>query len=186
LRIDFCRKDLSMTLPQHALQQDNLQMNTSARIAKDARADHGTRKVTFTSDMIHIERVFDGMKMHVHIPAKVYQGVRLLISEHPDGKTYQVELAHRDPDLNLCLDAAQDKQEAEDHQRQWADFFAKPLLESAIAPGDWKELFILVPRRRCMTSVAKRRPRRFARRKPGNRENLAIVHCDEREIICYE
>jgi hypothetical protein len=42
------------------------------------------------------------------------------------------------------------------------------------------------PRRRCMTTVAKRRPRRLARRKPGNRENLAIIRRDEREIICYE
>jgi hypothetical protein len=178
-----------MTLPQHASQHDDPQMNTSMRIAKDARADHGTRRVTLTNNMIHIERVLHGVKMRVHIPAKVYQGVRLLINERLEGDTYQIELAHHDPDLSVVLDASQDRQEAEDRQRIWAHFFEQPLLESAPAPiaaEDQKELFISAPRRRCMTHVAKRRPRRLARRKHGNRENLAIVHSDEREIICYE
>jgi len=186
LHIDFYCKDFSMTHPQHAPQQDNLRMNTSLRVAKDARADHGTRKVTLTSDMIRIERVLNGVKMRVHIPAKIYQGVSLLISQRPEGETYRIELAHRDPDLSVFLEAPKNKQEADDRQRLWADFFAKPLLESTLASEERKELFVSVPRRRCMTSVAKRRPHRLARRKHRNRENLAIIHNDEREIICYE
>jgi hypothetical protein len=136
--------------------------------------------------MILIERVLNGMKMRVHIPAKVYRGVRLVLSERPEGETFQIELAHRDPDLNVCLEASKDRQEAEDRQRLWAHFFTQPMLDSIFAPEDQKELFSSAPRRRCMTSVAKRRPRRLARRRVGNRENLAIIHSDEREIICYE
>ncbi len=175
-----------MPRPQYAPLHETLHINTGSRVGNDARADHGTRRVTLGTDMILIERVLNGMRMRVQIPAEVYQGVRLLVGGYPESEIYQIEFAHRDPDLSVCLETLKDKREAESRAQLWAHFFARPLLKSTLTPEDWKELFISAPRRRCMTSVAKRRPRLLARRKQGNRENLATIHNDEREIICYE
>jgi hypothetical protein len=184
LCIDFVRKDFNMARLQYATQ-----IETSSRFNPDARADHGTRRITLTPNAIHIERSLNGMKMRLQVSAKLYQGVALLVQDRPEGTIYELKLAHRDAELGIFLEALSDKQEAEDRQRQWAVFFARPALDNAFAPiesEDQNTIFLSAPRRRCMTTVAKRRPRRLARRKAGNRENLGIVRQGEREIICYE
>jgi hypothetical protein len=173
-----------MSRPQNATQ-----IETSSRFDKDARADHGTRRIVLTPSAIQIERSLNGMKMRVHVPAKVYQGVTLLVQDRPEGEVYELQLAHRDTDLCVLLEASHNKQEAEDHQRQWATYFARPILGGDATPAvsnEQPDIFLSTPRRRCMTSVAKRRPRRLARRKPGNRENLTITRQGEHEIISYE
>jgi len=139
--------------------------------------------------MIHIERVLKGVKMHVHIPSRIYEGVTLLTREAPGGNIYEIALAHRDPDLSVSLVTAQDKSEAEDLQQRWAQFFVRPVLDESFNPAESDDptgLFLPSPRRRCMTHIAKRRPRRFARRTNRNLENLGTVRRGEREIICYE
>ncbi len=163
-------------------------IETGTRLALDSRADQGMRLITLANDMIRIERVLKGVKMRIHIPAQAYCGVTLQIRTRQEGDVYEVKLAHRDPELSVFLEASKDRQQAEDLRRQWMDFFVRPEREKHLAlvtSGDTKAI-PSKPRRRCMTTVAKRRPRRLARRKGGNRENLAIIRRGEREIICYE
>jgi Family of unknown function (DUF6101) len=126
--------------------------------------------------------------MRIHIPAQAYCGVTLQTRMRQEGNVYEIKLAHPDPDLSVFLEASKDKQEAEDLRQQWTDFFVLPAPKTRLALVSSSDENTRLPkaRRRCMTTVAKRRPRRLARRKGGNRENLAIVRRDEREIICYE
>jgi hypothetical protein len=160
---------------------------SSLRVANDPRADHGTRQISIAANMIHIERVLNGVKMRVRIPSHIYEGVTLLAREEPEGNIYEIALAHRDPDLSVSLDTLKDKDAATDLQQQWAQFFVRPVLDKGIAQAETTDpTSISAPRRRCMTHVAKRRPRLLARRKNRNLENLEIVWRDEREIICYE
>jgi len=177
------RKDCIMAHPQAAAR-----IKPGSYFAQDARADHGTRLITLRQDMIQIERALNGMKMRVHVPAQIYTGVTLTDCDGPDGKTYEIKLSHRDPELSVLLETAPERQEAENLRLEWAAFFSRPVLDSDLSvlnvSAQKKPAFL--PRRRCMTMVAKRRPRRAMSRKPGNRENLSIVRRDEREIICYE
>ncbi len=166
-------------------------IQTGSHLASDTRADHGTRLVTLSTRMIHIERVLSGMKMRVRVPTKVYAGVLLIAQQRPEGEIYEIKLSHRDPDLSVLLGSSMDKQKAEALRAQWTAFFALESDADAAQPATTHALppysaTAPKPRRRCMTAVAKRRPRRLIRRKPGNHENLAIVRHDEREIICYE
>ncbi len=176
-----------------ACPQSASRIETGTHLAHDTRADHGTRLVTLTSSMIHIERVLRGMKMRVRVPTEVYAGVLLIAQRRPEGEIYEIKLSHRDPDLCVLLGASMDKQKAEELRSQWAVFFARPTLESdpdapnaSMSKPATRRAKTPEARRRCMTAVAKRRPRRIIRRKPGNRENLTIIRRDEREIICYE
>jgi hypothetical protein len=171
-----------------ACTQHIARIETNKRLALDSRADEGMRLITLANDMIRIERVLKGVKMRIHIPAQAYCGVTLQARTRQDGDVYEIKLAHQDPDLSVFLEASNDRQQAEDLRRQWADFFVRPDPESRlglVASADEK-LSPSKPRRRCMTTVAKRRPRRAIRRKPGNHHNLAIIRRGEREIICYE
>jgi len=177
------RKDCLMAYPQAAAR-----IKSGPHLAQDARADHGTRLITLRHDMIQIERVLSGMKMRVHVPAQIYIGVALIACDGPDGTAYEIKLSHRDPELSILLETSADRQEAENLRLEWAAFFGRPVLDSNLtfAGADAQKQPAFIPRRRCMTLVAKRRPRRALSRKPGNRENLLIVRRDEREIICYE
>jgi hypothetical protein len=159
-----------------------------SRLALDTRADQGMRLITLANDMIRIERVLKGVKMRIHVPAQAYCGVTLMTRARQEGDIYEIKLAHPDPDLSVFLEASNDKEQAEDLRRQWTDFFVQPVPESPVPFAGAADVKTSLPkaRRRCMTTVAKRRPRRVMRRKSGNRENLATVRRDEREIICYE
>jgi hypothetical protein len=163
-------------------------IETGTRFALDSRADQGMRLITLANDMIRIERVLKGVKMRIHIPAQAYCGVMLQTRERQEGTVYEIKLTHSDPELSVFLEASKDRQMAEDLRQQWADFFVPPDPGNNVAfaaSADAKPI-LSKARRRCMTTVAKRRPRRLARRKAGNHSNLAIIRRGEREIICYE
>ncbi len=154
------------------------QIEAFSRIAADHRADQGTRMILLASDMIRIDRVLHGMKMAIHVPVAAYRGVMLSVCEGQGDSHYEIKLAHRDPDLSIWLEAANTREAAQALLAQWGAFFGRPTLE--------EKTRLPKARRRCWTSVAKRRPRRLMRRKQGNGGNLLIVRRDEREIICYE
>jgi hypothetical protein len=184
LRMNFSPQGcFSMACTQHVAS-----IETGSRLALDARADQGMRLITLANDMIRIERVLKGVKMRIHIPAQAYRGVMLQTRERQEGNVYEIRLMHPDPELSVFLEASKDRQKAEDLRQLWADFFARPDLESRLTFAASAEEKPIAPkaRRRCMTTVAKRRPRRVMRRKPGNHDNLATIRRGEREIICYE
>jgi hypothetical protein len=163
-------------------------IETGSRVALDARADQGMRLITLSNEMIRIERVLKGVKMRIYIPARAYCGIMLTTRALPEGDIYEIRLAHADPDFSVFLQASKDKGQAEYLCQQWSNFFMRPDPEGPYPFTAAAKPKTQLPkaRRRCMTTIAKRRPRRPAFRKPGNRANLAIVRRGEREIICYE
>jgi len=160
---------------------------TSARRAEDSRADQGLRWVTVARDLVQIERTVSGMKMRIHVPMEAYVGVTLRPVTSGNTTTYDVKLVHRDAELSVLLESLNDEAAAKALWLQWADYLGRTALDNGMTSQAVADtLRPQQPRRRCMTAVDKRRPRRALRRKPGNRENLGIIRGSEDEIISYE
>jgi hypothetical protein len=169
--------------------QSAARFETAAHMAFDSRADQGTRWVKVTPDAIQIDRVLSGMKMHIHVPTEAYLGISLNMRDLGQCLIYEIGLAHRDPELSVTLESTDDRLFAMRLCQQWSVYLNQPVLGAlglSLSLASESPLTAAEPRRRCMTAVAKRRPRRLARRKGGNLGNLGMVRRGEREIICYE
>jgi len=160
---------------------------TGAFRAVDSRADQGLRWVTVTRDLVQIERSVNGVKMRIHVPMEAYAGVTLRKLATHSQATYEVKLVHRDAELGVLLETADEEQLAQALCQRWADNLGCTALESGMGSQNVADtLRHQQPRRRCMTAIDKRRPRRALRRKPGNHDNLSLIRRTEDEIISYE
>ena len=100
----------------------------AARASPDPRADGGRRMVLIERRCVTIRRRVRGVKMHLSLPIKSYFGVAIGREQRRDGAFYRISLAHRDPELCVTLKEARDLAAMRDAQRQFAAFFAMPLL----------------------------------------------------------
>jgi len=143
--------------------------------AADPRAEGRRRVVLLARDRIVIARCVAGVFMHIAMPPEAYSGVVLRLRALEDGVfQYEVGLAHRDPDLSVTLQQAQDDSEIRAEWRLWANFLGLPTLverEEGLPEPDAPRLGAVAitegqPRRRGKTITA-RRPRFLTRRKVG-------------------
>jgi hypothetical protein len=161
--------------------------------ARDAAADGSVRFVELTRERVVLRRSVLGMLMAVNLPVASYLGVALRI-EPPVGdaeSAVTLMLEHRDRALSLPLYRADDSTDVVAEWQSWARALKLPLLV-AEADGRLREPFERVgslrvgaprPRRRKHSTLKRRRPSIFLRRKPGRRLDAAPVHRGEREII---
>jgi hypothetical protein len=174
-----------------------VEANTARRIEervfvqRDRRADGGARRIRVTREDVLISRRFSGVSMVISVPVTAYCGVALEVQPADDGSPrYVLSLAHRDPDLDILLGDTQDCGAAASDWRHWAAWLGLPRVteeEGALRSLEAvAEEIAASARRRCETSLGKRRPRFLMRRKAGDSHRTKVVHGDEREIISYE
>jgi hypothetical protein len=158
--------------------------------AADPRAEGRRRVVLLARDRIVIARCVAGVFMHIAMPPEAYRGVVLRLRVMEDGLfQYEVSLAHRDPDLSVTLQQAQDDSEIRAEWRLWANFLGLPTLiereEGRTEPDAPRLGGVAItnaePRRRGRT-ITSRRPRFLTRRKVGDAA-VATPHERTREIF---
>ena len=144
-------------------------------VASDPRADGRRREVMLARGRVQIARSVAGVRMKISLAASAYRGVVLRLRGFAEQHfSYEVELAHRDPDLSVTLLQASDDSEVQAEWRLWAKFLGLPALverEDGRPEPDAARLGELVvaarkPRRRG-GAMARRRPRFLTRRKIG-------------------
>jgi hypothetical protein len=159
----------------------------------DTAADQRLRSVELTRERVVLRRAVHGMLMAVNLPVKSYLGVALRIDPPAGGAASMVALVleHRDPALSLPLYRAEDGTDIVAEWQSWARVLKLPLL-IADPDGRLREPFARIGalrvnapalRRRKCSTIKKRRPSIFLRRKPGRSLVGMAVHRDEREII---
>ncbi|MGD1014987.1 MAG: DUF6101 family protein [Roseiarcus sp.] len=157
--------------------------------APDARADGRRRLVRLDAETVVIARVVAGVPMKVAIPTRAYCGVVLRLSSvRDDGFSYEIRLAHADPDLCVTLAEADDDWDINAEWRLWARALGLPTLVERLEGRAEPDRPMLgkvaarrpAPRRRGKT-MASRRPRFLTRRKVGRPAPGAPASAGERE-----
>jgi hypothetical protein len=160
--------------------------------ASDHRADGQRRQIEVTRDCVRIDRRLHGIAMRVAVPVQAYRGVALSLRPETDGTlTYQLNLLHKDDDLSVALDVAEDDRDIVADWRLWSRFFRLPALverqagviEEADASLGGLAVGAAATLRRRSRFRSKRRPAFLKRRKVGVASGEPTVHADEREII---
>ena len=126
----------------------------------DGRADNRRRSVLLSRDRVTIDRRYRGIAMRLSVPVSAYRGVCVGVRTGENGGfVYELRLTHRDPDLSVLLDEAQDESRIWAEWRATAGFFGLPaLVERNDGPEVWGAL----------SSPAACRDRRVKRRRrPG-------------------
>jgi len=157
--------------------------------AKDAGADGQMRQIELDRERVTLRRAVHGMRMKIRLPVDAFTGITLVPAA--DEATASIILDHRDASLSIPLldEAAAD--EAAAVWKAWGRVLGLALRQrdadgqvNEIYPGRRKlQMEESVSRRRRRSSIRKRRPSIFLRRKPGRHIALSAVHRDEREII---
>ena len=159
--------------------------------AGDRRADGQRRLIEVTRDCVRIDRRLQGIAMRVAVPVQAYRGVALSLRPEADGSlTYQLDLLHKDEDLSVTLDFAEDDRDIVADWRLWSRFFRLPALverqvgviEEADATLGGLSLGGATPLRRAPRTRSKRRPMFLKRRKVGVTPVTPVVFAG-REII---
>jgi hypothetical protein len=144
-------------------------------VAADPRADGRRREVMLARGRVQIARSVAGVRMKISLAASAYRGVVLRLRGFEEQRfSYEIELAHRDPDLSVTLLEASDDSEVQAEWRLWAKFLGLPALverkEGQPEPETARLGELVVgyrkPRRRG-GAMARRRPRFLTRRKTG-------------------
>jgi hypothetical protein len=161
----------------------------------DEAADERLRVVELHRDGVVVRRSVRGMHMAVNLPVAAFRGVAIRLlsadgSERPS--RIAVVLEHGDPALSLALFSAAESDDIVAEWQAWGRVLGLPLLV-AETDGSLREPFARlgahlridapVGRRRRRSAVARRRPIRVLRRRPGVRTATPVVHRGEREII---
>lgn len=126
----------------------------------DGRADNRRRSVLLSRDRVTIDRRYRGIAMRLSLPVSAYRGVCVGVRASENGGfVYELRLTHRDPDLSVLLDAAQDESRIWAEWRASAGYFGLPaLVERNDGPEVWGAL----------AAPAEGRDRRVKRRqRPG-------------------
>jgi len=161
--------------------------------AADAAADEGLRVVDLFRERVVLRRSVRGMRMALNLPVAAFRGVAIrLIGEADTMPTcIAVMLEHGDPALSLPLFASSESDDIVAEWQAWGRVLGLPLLV-AEGDGSLREPFarlgamrIEAPtwRRRRRSAIARRRPTRLLRRRPGILPAAPVVHRGEREII---
>jgi Family of unknown function (DUF6101) len=159
--------------------------------ASDPVADERIRHVELYRERVVVRRSLAGMRMALNMPVKEFAGIAIRVLTGDGGATVAVVLEHKDPALALPLFATSETAEAFAEWRAWANVLGLPLLV-AEDDGGLREAYARMggvrvervrPRRRRRSSLRKRRPSIFLRRKPGKVGNATPVYRGEREII---
>jgi hypothetical protein len=159
--------------------------------APDARADGHRRLVRLDAENVVIARVVAGVPMNVVVPTSAYRGVVLRVADvREDGFTYEIRLAHADPDLCVALAEADDDWDINAEWRLWARVLGLPTLVERAEGREEPDRPMLgkvavrrpAPRRRGKTITA-RRPRFLTRRKVGRPELCAQAIAGARELF---
>lgn len=161
-------------------------------VAKDPRADSGSREISIAADAIAIDRRVAGVKMRLSVPTRSFRGVALTVRECSRGFCYRVALVHGDAELNVVLAETELEADAVAEWQAWAKFFGLARLVQraggsveAIERSFGEVTASEVQPRRRGWPLKDRRSAISARRLPGS-SGAAEVHRAEREIICYE
>lgn len=161
--------------------------------AVDATADQQLRIVDLHRERVVLRRSVNGMRMALNLPVAAFRGVaiRLVGDESIDAPSaIAVVLVHGDPALSLPLFSATQSDDIVAEWRCWGRALGLPLL-IAESDGSLHEPFprfgahlrIEAPTRRRRHAIARRRPVRMLRRRPGAWPQTPLVRCGEREII---
>jgi len=161
--------------------------------AADAAADERLRVVDLHRERVVLRRTVAGMRMALNMPVAAFRGVaiRLVGEAGAPPSAIAVVLEHADPALSLPLFCAPETDDIVAEWQAWGRVLGLPLL---VAQGDGSlrepfarlgRLAIAAPawRRRRRTAIARRRPLRCLRRRPGKPGETPPVHRGEREII---
>jgi len=156
---------------------------------EDRRAEDRRRAIFFEPDRIVIKRTVCGMAMRVTVPIDRYRGLRYIFHTGARGGVYRVMLDHADPELGVILFESADSDLADAALSEWTRFFAlagdggcDPGL-AAPTPHGLQLAEALPAARRRGATLAKRRPRLFARRQVGRLARMAVRFIGEAEII---
>jgi hypothetical protein len=103
-------------------------------------------------------------------------------------------LEHGDPALSLPLYASSESDESVAQWQSWARVLGLPLLvaeqdaslREPFTPVGAVRVEAPVSRRRRSTAIARSRPTRLLRRRPGLPAATAVIHRGEREIIARD
>ncbi|MCC2095947.1 MAG: hypothetical protein KDJ29_03605 [Hyphomicrobiales bacterium] len=176
-------------------------------VDRDKRAENHQRTVHFESNRIVIMRRIHGVSMRVTMPVQRYAGVGVLLPNLAENRrAFSIMLVHEDPDLSVCLFEGSDPLLVDAALAEWAQFFELPVLGGDMPAGAGTVFHAdadvecgqvnaepvaigkimlgdVPPMRRRGGTLAKRRPRFFARRRVGLLERMDEVHEGEREII---
>lgn len=159
--------------------------------APDLRADGSRRVVLLARDRVEIARSVAGVFMRVAVRPKSFRGVALRLRDLAGaGLSYEVQLVHADPDLNVTLARADNDEDIQADWRLWARFFDLPtIVERGEGRYELERAMLgalgvgeVGPRRRgkAMTS---RRARFLARRKMGDPALSARIDRGPQELF---
>jgi hypothetical protein len=161
--------------------------------ALDEAADQQLRIVDLHRERVVVRRSVGGMRMAFNLPLAAFRGVAIRrVADESIGTpgTMAVMLEHLDPALSLPLFAATQSNDIVAEWHCWGRVLGLPLLtaesDGALALARLgAHLRIETPtrRRRRRSAIARRRPARMLRRRPGERPQTPVVHRGEREII---
>jgi hypothetical protein len=169
-------------------------------VDRDHRAENNRRTVHFEEGRIVIMRRIHGVSMRVTMPVNKYDGIGVLLPNMAEGREeFSVMLVHTDPDLSVLLYQDCNPLLVDAAMAEWSQFFNLPILDGrpdcdqpvhhappARAVVGAVTLGGAMPQRRRGGTLAKRRPRYFARRKIGSAVLMEQVHRGEREIIARD
>ena len=163
--------------------------------AADEAADGRRRVVDLHRERVVLRRSVRGMRMALNMPVAAFRGVAIRLSgataENSTPTSIAVVLEHQDPALSLALFSSPEADDIVAEWQSWGRVLGLPLLV-AESDGKLREPFarlgalrIEAPtwRRRRRSAIAKRRPSRLLRRRPGALPAQPVVHRGEREII---
>jgi Family of unknown function (DUF6101) len=164
--------------------------------AADEAADERLRIVDLHRERVVLRRAVHGMRMALSMPVAAFRGVaiRLIVGADKIPTAIAVVLEHGDPALSLPLFAATESDDIVAEWQSWGRVLGLPLLV-AEGDGSLREPFarlgalrIDVPtwRRRRRSAIARRRPARALRRRPGELPDAPVVHRGEGEIIARD
>ena len=163
--------------------------------ADDAAADERLRVVDLHRERVVLRRSVRGMRMALNLPVAAFRGVaiRLVFGKSDDiPSAIAVVLEHGDPALSVPLFAASESDDVVAEWQSWGRVLGLPLLvhetdgslrEPFARLGAFLRIDAPVKRRRRRGAVARRRPARLLRRRPGAVAQVQTVHRGEREII---
>ena len=170
-------------------------------VETDNRADKNQRTVHFEKDRIVIMRRIHGVSMRVTMPVNKYVGIGVLLPNAAQPlPSFKVILVHADPDLSVGLFENSNPLLIDAAIAEWAQFLELPVLdgrqgETPAAGNQQDEAKPSIVTRELPNSgnshtarrrggtLAKRRPRFYARRQTGELNRMDQVHNGEREII---
>ena len=150
---------------------------------RDARADGQRRAIDISRERVVIKRGIGGVPMTIKLATSSFRGVSLRLRQSEnEGFAFELALVHRDADLSVTLERADEEEAILDQWGAWAEYFGLPTLVE-------RELGIDEPHRRMIGQVvasdaaprrrggwiAARRPRFLARRKPGAAGHATMV-----------